>query len=53
MATRPTEDNVISRDFEGPFQPHPADLVSVCDFNPRDAKSLLELTAAMKGLGMT
>ena len=49
MATRPTEDNVISRDFEGPLQPHPADLVSVCDFKPRDAKSLLELTAALKG----
>ena len=48
MATRPTEDNVISRDFEGPLQPHPADLVSVCDFKPRDAKSLLELTAALK-----
>jgi ornithine carbamoyltransferase len=48
MATRPTEDNVISRDLQGAFQSHPADLVSVCDFKPGEAKSLLELTALLK-----
>ena len=48
MATRPTEDGVISRDLPGPFQSHPADLISVCDFKPAEAKNLLELTALLK-----
>ena len=48
MATRPTEDSVISRDLQGPYQSHPADLVSVSDFKPSEAKNLLELTAVLK-----
>ncbi|MGA2962398.1 MAG: ornithine carbamoyltransferase [Candidatus Korobacteraceae bacterium] len=48
MATRPTEDSVVSPELQGQFQSHPADLVSVTDFKPGEAKSLLELTAALK-----
>jgi ornithine carbamoyltransferase len=48
MATRPTEDSVIARDLQAPFQSHPVDLVSVCDFDPSGARNLLQLTAVLK-----
>jgi ornithine carbamoyltransferase len=46
MATKPSEESVVSQDVQ--VQPHPADLVSVSDFKPAEARSLLELTALLK-----
>jgi len=48
MATKPSEENAIAHDLQGPLQPHPADLVSVSDFKPAEASNLLELTALLK-----
>ena len=48
MATRPNEDGIVVDDPRATFSSAPADLVSVCDFSPREAESLLQLTALLK-----
>ncbi|MGA2991057.1 MAG: ornithine carbamoyltransferase [Candidatus Korobacteraceae bacterium] len=48
MATRPSEDGIVADDLQATFSSAPADLVSVCDFTPRDAEALLQLTALLK-----
>jgi len=48
MATRPTEDTAVAGDVRANVRSSPADLVSVCDFSPRDAESLLQVTALLK-----
>jgi ornithine carbamoyltransferase len=48
MATRPSEEGIVVDDSRVAFSSAPSDLVSVCDFAPREAEALLQLTALLK-----